>query len=143
MGFLEAAIAQKPADVEALIAIGGLRMRDDPAAAASHWRKFRDLNPKDVRGPLFEARAELAAGRDEAAVRALDAAEALADTSPAPEQWEFEIAFDRARVAFRRRDLDGARRSIQDLILSSSEAAKIERAEKFLARIDASRSALP
>ena len=96
-----------------------------------------------MRGPLFEARAELAAGRFDVALRALDSAEARLGSSEARAHWEYEIAFDRARVAFRRHDLDAARSQIRELIRSTTETEKIARAEKFLARVDASRSSLP
>ena len=143
LAFLEDAIARKSNNAEAQLAIGRLRMREDPAATASHWRRYRKLAPEDVRGPLFEARAELAAARYAAALRALDVAEDKVDASPAAARWKYEIAFDRARVAFQRHDLEDARRGIRELIRSSSEPEKIERAERFLARIDASPATLP
>ncbi len=139
MRFLEEAISRGPKDVEAQLRVGQLRMRQDLAATAPHWRMFAELAPEDVRGPLYEARAELEAGRFETSLRALDAAEERVETSKTPEHWEYEIAFDRARVAFRRHDLDGARSQIRALIRSNTESEKIARAEKFLARIDAAR----
>jgi len=140
MHFLEDAVARNPKNVEAQLWVGQLRMRADPAATAPHWRKFADLAPEDVRGPLFEARAELEAEHFDSALRALDAAESRLDTSKAPGHWKYEIAFDRARVSFRRHDLDRARSQIRDLIRRSTETEKIARAEKFLARIDAAGS---